>query len=103
MKQKRDHVYKSGHEDYNHLDTMRHSAAHLLAYAVMELWPNTKLGIGPTTENGFYYDFERSVLGVDEAIKRLNKQNQSYKVELIKDLQKEGETEVSFYQSGEFI
>ena len=131
MKQKRQNVYKSGHEDYNRLDTMRHSCAHLLAYAVMELWPKTKLGIGPTTENGFYYDFdlpvklsdadvpkieakmlglkkrgfgfERSVLGVDEAIKRLSKQNQSYKVELIKDLQNEGETEVSFYQSGDFV
>ncbi|OGG28201.1 threonine--tRNA ligase [Candidatus Gottesmanbacteria bacterium RIFCSPLOWO2_01_FULL_48_11] len=131
MKQKRDHVYKSGHEDYNHLDTMRHSCAHLLAYAVMKLWPKTTLGIGPTTENGFYYDFdlpvklsdadltsievkmaelqklgfgfERSVLAVDEAIKRLIKQDQTYKVELLKDLQMEGETEVSFYQSGDFI
>jgi len=37
---------------------MRHSASHLLATAVMELWPNTKLAIGPAIENGFYYDFD---------------------------------------------
>ena len=40
------------------LQTMRHSASHLLATAVMELWPNTKLAIGPAIENGFYYDFD---------------------------------------------
>jgi threonyl-tRNA synthetase len=42
----------------NKLDTMRHSAAHLLASAVKELYPNVKLGIGPAIENGFYYDFD---------------------------------------------
>src|SRR4051812_1698604 len=40
------------------LDPMRHSAAHVMAEAVMELFPGTKLGIGPAIENGFYYDFE---------------------------------------------
>ncbi len=39
------------------LDNLRHSAAHLLAHAVLELYPGTKLTIGPTTENGFFYDF----------------------------------------------
>lgn len=131
MKQKRSNVYKSGHEDYNRLDTMRHSCAHLLAYAVMELWPKTKLGVGPTTENGFYYDFElpvkiseedfpkiekkmaelkardfafeRSVLAIDEALKRAKRESQPYKAELLNDLRTAGETEVSFYQSGDFV
>jgi len=37
---------------------MRHSCAHVLAAAVLQLYPQTKLGIGPAIENGFYYDFE---------------------------------------------
>lgn len=41
-----------------HLDDLRHSAAHLLAAAVMELWPDTKRTIGPSIEDGFYFDFE---------------------------------------------
>src|SRR6187549_1718564 len=40
------------------LDPMRHSAAHVMAEAVMDIFPGTKLGIGPAIENGFYYDFE---------------------------------------------
>lgn len=42
------------------LQVLRHSTAHLLAAAVLELFPETQLGIGPPTENGFYYDFERA-------------------------------------------
>src|SRR5215470_11085858 len=41
------------------LEVYRHSTAHLLAAAVLELYPETKLGIGPPIENGFYYDFHR--------------------------------------------
>jgi len=41
------------------LQTLRHSCAHVMAQAVKELWPNTKLGIGPAIEDGFYYDFDR--------------------------------------------
>src|SRR5579885_2057256 len=41
------------------LEVYRHSTAHLLAAAVLELYPETKLGIGPPTEAGFYYDFQR--------------------------------------------
>lgn len=131
MKQKRSTVYKSGHAGYNALDTMRHSCSHLLAYSVMELWPKTKLGVGPTTETGFYYDFElpvkiseadfskiekkmgelkardfsfeRSVLAIDEALKRAKREDQPYKAELLRDLRAAGETEVSFYQSGDFV
>jgi threonyl-tRNA synthetase len=40
------------------LDTMRHSASHIMAEAVKSLFPETKFGIGPAIENGFYYDFE---------------------------------------------
>ena len=40
------------------LDNLRHSAAHMLAAAVLELYPGTKLAIGPTIEQGFYYDFQ---------------------------------------------
>ncbi len=40
------------------LDPMRHSAAHVMAEAVMDLFPGTRLGIGPAIEDGFYYDFE---------------------------------------------
>jgi len=42
------------------IDTIRHSLAHILAYAVQELYPGTKFGIGPAIENGFYYDFDLS-------------------------------------------
>ena len=45
-------------EDPKALDGIRHSLAHLLAAAVLEEFPDAKLGIGPTIENGFYYDFE---------------------------------------------
>ena len=44
-------------EDKNALHVLRHSAAHLLAHAVTELFPGVQIGIGPDIENGFYYDF----------------------------------------------
>ncbi len=46
-----------------HLDNLRHSCAHLLAAAVMQIWPNAKRTIGPAIENGFYYDFDFSAQG----------------------------------------
>ena len=46
-------------KDAEALQVYRHSTAHLLAAAVLELFPETKLGIGPPTETGFYYDFQR--------------------------------------------
>lgn len=45
-------------QDKNNLSNLRHSTSHLLAAAVMELWPNAKRAIGPATENGFYFDFD---------------------------------------------
>ena len=41
------------------IEEIRHSTAHVLAAAVLKLWPNTKLGIGPIIEGGFYYDLRR--------------------------------------------
>jgi threonyl-tRNA synthetase len=43
---------------HSELDAMRHSAAHVMAEAVLDMFPGTKLGIGPAIEDGFYYDFE---------------------------------------------
>jgi threonyl-tRNA synthetase len=113
------------------LDTIRHSQAHLMAQAVMRIFPeqNLSLGIGPVIEHGFYYDIEmehrltdadlkeietlmkriikekleieRRVLTRDEALKLFQESNQLLKVELIKELP-EGE-EISCYQQGEFI
>jgi threonyl-tRNA synthetase len=44
-------------KDNNDINILRHSAAHLMARAVMRLFPNVQLAFGPTVENGFYYDF----------------------------------------------
>lgn len=52
--------------DSEHLEHLRHSCAHLLAAAVMELWPKTKRTIGPAIENGFYYDFDFGDVKVSE-------------------------------------
>jgi threonyl-tRNA synthetase len=105
----------------------RHSAAHVLAQAVLEMFPEAKLAIGPPIDNGFYYDFElpRSLVPEDlpileKKMKQIVKQrqkfkvytktiaesvaffeaaNQPYKVELTKDLAAKGETEVTFYEN----
>ena len=110
---------------------IRHSASHVLAQAVLEVFPDAKLAIGPPIANGFYYDFDlpraltpedltdleqrmaRIVKGnhefttwtkpVDEAIAYFEQQNQPYKVELIRDLAAKGETEVRFYQQDSFV
>src|SRR5260370_29132218 len=54
------------------LQVYRHSTAHLLAAAVLELFPETKLGIGPPTDSGFYYDFQRDTPFPPEALGRLD-------------------------------
>ena len=110
-------------------DAVRHSVSHVLAAAVKRLFPNTKLGIGPAIENGFYYDFkvekplteddmkkieeemkkiikedlplERSSLSRKDAIKLMKDKNEDFKVQLIEELP-EGE-EISFYTQGEYI
>ncbi len=55
------------------LEVYRHSTAHLLAAAVLELYPETKLGIGPPIENGFYYDFDRSTPFTPEDLEKIEK------------------------------
>ncbi|MBU0649390.1 threonine--tRNA ligase [Patescibacteria group bacterium] len=104
------------------LNIMRHSAAHVMAAAVLKLFPDAKFGIGPTIEDGFYYDFElpRNLspedlpkieqamseivknkekfagqeLGIDQAVKLFKDLKQDYKVELLNDLKQKGTTEV---------
>jgi threonyl-tRNA synthetase len=98
------------------LELVRHDAAHVLATAVMELYPGVKISIGPPIEDGFYYDFEfppgvtvsehdlpaleermrahvaadepfvREDVGTDAALERFRAEDQPYKVELIEDL-----------------
>ncbi|MGA2213359.1 MAG: TGS domain-containing protein, partial [Bryobacteraceae bacterium] len=53
------------------LEVYRHSTAHLLAAAVLELFPETKLGIGPPTDTGFYYDFQRETPFTPEDLEKL--------------------------------
>lgn len=109
------------------LDPLRHSTAHLLAAAVKELYPKTKLGIGPSIENGFYYDFdfEKPVseddlpkieekmaeivknwkgferIEVDKPKAILEFKGNPYKKDLIEEFSKENKT-LTFYKSGDF-
>ena len=109
------------------LATLRHSTSHVLAQAVLKLYPNAKLGIGPAINNGFYYDFDLDTplseedlraledvmkdiineqqsfkqysLSKEETVALLEKSNQNYKCELVNDLKL---TEYSFYENGPF-
>ena len=110
------------------LATIRHTASHVLAEAVKNLFPQVKLAIGPSIDTGFYYDFEhepfsredldaieaemkklikngakleRFALPRAEAIKLMEEREEPYKVELIKDLPEDAE--ISFYRQGEFV
>lgn len=118
-------------EHKENLDTIRHSLSHVMAAAVLQMFPEAKFGIGPSIENGFYYDFdlprplipedlalidskmkeiikaglefEKVDISIADATKKLSSSNQTYKTELIKDLEKEGEKTISLYKTGEFI
>lgn len=111
------------------LEIIRHDTAHIMAEAVQELYPETQVTIGPSIENGFYYDFSREerfsttdlekieakmreiiernepivrkVMQRDEAVKFFKEKGEKYKVELIEAIPS-GE-DVTFYQQGEFI
>ena len=111
-------------------ETFWHTASHLLAQAVKNLYPDAKLGRGPATENGFYYDFEvekpftpadlekiqaemkklakegfeleRFELSRDEAVKLMKERNEKYKLELIDKHDSKGE-KLSFYKQGDFV
>ncbi|HSR89324.1 MAG TPA: threonine--tRNA ligase [Candidatus Udaeobacter sp.] len=115
--------------DKQNLENIRHSAAHMLAAAVLELYPGTKLGIGPTIENGFYYDFlfpegtiisESDLPKIEEVMKKIIKgkhdfsgrkvtvaqakeeeADQPFKLELINEFAVEGK-ELTMYESGPF-
>ena len=108
-------------ENSEKLHPMRHSLAHILASSVQQKWPEAKFGVGPATENGFYYDidlgdakiseedlpeiekgmraiinqnqpFEKYELPIEEAITWAKDKNQPYKVELLNDLKRAGTT-----------
>jgi len=110
------------------LEIMRHSCSHVLAQAVLEMFPETKFGIGPAIENGFYYDFDlpRTLIPEDlpilekkmtkiikqnlpfdkklidrkKAIDLFKKAKQPYKVELLKEMESK---KVSIYKQGNFV
>ena len=116
-------------KDEKGLAALRHTTSHVMAQAVKRLYPNTKLAIGPSIADGFYYDMEfetpltsddfekieaemkkivkedlkieRFTLPREKAIEFMKEKEEPYKVELIEDLP-EGE-EISFYKQGEFV
>jgi threonyl-tRNA synthetase len=116
-------------EQMNELQRIRHSCAHILATAVLRIWPDALLDIGPPTEEGFYYDFdlahrftpddfdqiegemrkvvkenqkfEKSIRTREEAIQWFESRGQRFKVERLADIP-EGEP-ISFYQNGDFV
>src|ERR1700678_2544541 len=116
-------------KDPDSLQVFRHSAAHLLAAAVLELYPDVKLGIGPPIDTGFFYEFvraepftqddlekieakmhelaakdfpnERKLISKPEAMELYRKSNQEFKCELVEE--KATEPMVSFYSTGKFI
>ena len=85
------------------LAALRHTASHILAEAVKNLYPEAKLAIGPSIDTGFYYDFEHESFTREDldAIAFMKEKGEPYKVELIEDLP-EGE-EISFYSQGDFV
>ena len=116
-------------KDPEGLEIIRHSTAHLLAYAVKELFPDAQVTIGPVIENGFYYDFsykrpftpedleriearmldlakrdirvERSVLPRDEAVAYFKSIGEHYKAEIIASIP--ADQDVSLYREGDFV
>jgi threonyl-tRNA synthetase len=116
-------------KDLEAVQVFRHSAAHLMAAAVLELYPNVKLGVGPPIENGFFYEFlrdepftpedlekieakmhelaakdipnERKLLPKQEALDLYRQSKQEFKCELIEE--KASEPMVSFYTTGKFM
>ncbi len=118
-------------EIHSEVETIRHSCAHIMAHAIQKIWPQAKFGIGPTVENGFYYDvdldvkltpedlpkieaemkkiiqanapFVRQEHSVDEALAMFKKLGQPFKVEIIENLRDgAGAKTVSSYVEGDF-
>lgn len=116
-------------DDQGGREAFRHTTSHILAQAVKRLFPETKLAIGPSIADGFYYDFDREggfvpedleaiekemkaivkenlsltrfTLPREEAIQLMQEKNEPYKVELIRDLPEDAE--ISFYQQGDYV
>src|SRR5215471_14481839 len=116
-------------KDQEGLEVLRHSTAHLLAYAVKELFPDAQVTIGPVIEDGFYYDFSykrpftpedldaiqtkmaelqardepvvRSVMPRDAAVKFFEKMGEHYKAEIIASIP--SDEPISLYAEGDFI
>ena len=117
--------------ELNELETVRHSCAHVMAHAISRIWKDAKFGIGPTVEDGFYYDvdlpvkltsedllkiekemkrvikenkeFIRREHTIEEAVEMFRQMNQPFKVEIIETLKTNFQaTSVSTYQEGEF-
>lgn len=111
----------------NNIENLRHSCAHLMAAAVLRLWPKALPTIGPTIENGFYYDFDNLTISdsdfpkIEKEMKNLVKswssfekievtaseakktfKDNPYKLELIEELGKKGE-KITLYESGKFL
>jgi len=113
------------------IDLKRHSLAHIMATAIKELWPEAQLAIGPSIDNGFYYDidfgevkiieadlkniekkmaflikqnlkFERAEKEISVALKEAKTTGEIYKAELLEGLKEQGEKTVSFYSVGKF-
>ena len=121
-----ENLYTFENEQYRR--TYWHTCSHVLAQAIKRLWPETKLAIGPSIDNGFYYDLdsdetftaedlekieaemrkickeklklERFELPREEAVKFMEEKGEPYKVELINDLPEDAV--ISFYKQGEF-
>lgn len=117
--------------DDDTLEVLRHTASHIMAQAVKELFQDIQLGIGPAIENGFYYDFDyqrpftpedlekiesrmkeivkrsqgitRENIALEEAKKRFEKLGERYKLEILDELDAQGVEKVSIYGQGEFI
>lgn len=121
----------SKEQSSKNLEILRHSTSHVLAAAVLEMFPEAKFAIGPAIENRFYYDFElprtlipedlaileekmkaiikanhqfeRAEISIAEARADFEKLGQYYKIELINDLAESGNEKVSVYKSGSFV
>jgi len=116
-------------KDEEGLDIIRHSSAHLMAQAVKQLYPEAQVTIGPTVENGFYYDFayeraftpedveaidkrmqeiiaenvpvSRELMGRDEAVAFFKEMGEDYKAEIIESIPTD--EQLSLYRQGDFI
>lgn len=117
------------HDDAEYMQHFWHTTSHILAQAVKRLYPETKLAIGPSIKNGFYYDLDRDEKFTEEDLTKLEKEmkqivkqnyrleriemqrneaikywqdrNEPYKVELIQDMP--DDTPITFYKQGEFV